>query len=248
MDRHIDVMEEMNYEKWDAAIGPLGPNCTSVDRIQQRKDRQHYEDKFMCSYNDLSLPSTEDAGECHMMSIGSNDQWGFESAVLQHAKHCQLHTFDCTVTTPKHKPDSRNVTFYSICIAGEDRDDNETGRKYRTYDAMWKMTGMRGPPRLLKMDVEGFEYDVLSSMMPKSTFIGPEYLPEQIVVELHYASRMYDLPWMLRARQASEISMLVSHMYRAGGYLPVHVDYNPGCAPCLEVLFVKVLCQAEQTL
>jgi hypothetical protein len=96
------------------------------------------------------------------------------------------------------------------------------------------------------MDVEGFEYNVLSSMMPKSSSTGPENLPEQIIVELHYASRMYDLPWMMRARQASEISMLISHMYRSGGYMPVHVDYDPGCAPCLEVLFVKVLCYAEQ--
>jgi hypothetical protein len=106
------------------------------------------------------------------------------------------------------------------------------------------MTGMKGPPRLLKIDVEGFEYDVFTSMMPTSH--GPRddhHLPEQIVVELHSASRMYDLPWMLRSRQAAEISMLISHMYRAGGYMPVYVDYNPGCPSCLEVLFVKVLCQ-----
>jgi hypothetical protein len=69
-----------------------------------------------------------------------------------------------------------------------------------------------------------------------------DILPHQISVEFHYASRMFDLPWMLRMRKAGEVALLFGTVYRKGGYLLVHVNFNPGCAPCLEVLFVRILC------
>lgn len=238
--RHVDVHEPHTFEKWKAAIGPIGPNCTSMDRIQQRAKNPSYEDKFMCSYLDLARVSS--ISSCDIMSIGSNDQWGFERAVMRHVPNCRTHTFDCTISKPQRKPTLDNVKFYSICIASQDL--VQEGRHYNSYATMYNLTGMKGPPRLLKMDVEGFEYDVLSSMMSNAAE-DDSLLPEQIVVELHTATRMYDLPWLLRSRQAAEVTLLIGQMYRQGGYLPVYVDYNPGCGPCLEVLFVKVLCHDE---
>jgi len=261
--RRVDVHEEDSEQRWITGLGPIGPPC-QLDRIQLRK-KIHYEDKFMCSYSDLvnndkdedadtTDDEDEDEEDCDMMSIGSNDQWGFESKVTGETK-CRTHTFDCTLpgTGPKRKPNTDRVQFYPYCIAAqddveEDVDDTITEntdkkkkqqRKFLSYASMWKMTGMKHPPRLLKMDVEGFEYDVLTSMMGQN---DNNILPEQINVELHYATRMYDLPWMLRSRQASEISMLVGHMYLQGGYMPVSYNWDPGCASCVEVSFVKVLC------
>ena len=90
--------------------------------------------------------------------------------------------------------------------------------------------------------MEGFEFDVLVSMVTSKDNEERSNVPDQIVVELHTATRMYNLPWMLRFRQAAEVSLLLAVLYRKGGYLPVFFDFNPGCASCLEILFVRVIC------
>lgn len=261
--RRVDVFEPVSWERWRVALGPPGPNCTNLDRIRplQRKKDQHYADKFMCGFQDLvryqverqkqQTSATESehsnyTSKCDFISIGSNNQWGFEKAIIEQTS-CRVHTFDCTISEPINKPVSDHILFYPACIAGEDIEIN--GRRYLSYRSLWRLTGMKHAPKLLKMDVEGFEYDVLSSLLDDGgggrryqedeTF---EILPEQIIVELHYGTRMYDLPWLLRFRQAAEISLLVGRMYQSGGYLPVHMEYNEGCPFCLEVLFVKILC------
>jgi len=66
-------------------------------------------------------------------------------------------------------------------------------------------------------------------------------LPMQISTEIHYATRMYDLPWMLRFRQAGELMMFFGVMFRSG-YALVHTENIPGCDACLEVLFVRAFC------
>ena len=78
--RIVNVMELASLDKWEAAIGPIGPLCKSIDRIQTRKEK-HYEDKFMCSFYDLIASS-----HCNIMSIGSNDQWGFETKIVSGVK------------------------------------------------------------------------------------------------------------------------------------------------------------------
>ena len=90
--------------------------------------------------------------------------------------------------------------------------------------------------------MEGFEYDVLVSMVTAKDNEKRSSMPDQIVIELHTATRMYNLPWMLRFRQGAEVSLLLAVLYRKGGYLPVFFDFNPGCASCLEILFVRVIC------
>ena len=84
------------------------------------------------------------------MSIGSNDQWGFETEIVL-STGCHTHTFDCTITRPLNKPDLDSVSFYSACISHEDRIVD--GRKYLTYESLWKRTGMDAPPKMLKIDV-----------------------------------------------------------------------------------------------
>mmetsp|Transcript_10849 Transcript_10849/g.18060 ORF Transcript_10849/g.18060 Transcript_10849/m.18060 type:complete len:336 (-) Transcript_10849:835-1842(-) len=142
--RIINVMESVSLKKWKAAIGPIGPLCKSIDRIQTRKQK-HYEDKFMCSFLDLNASS-----DCNIMSIGSNDQWGFENEIVS-TTGCHTHTFDCTMTKPLKKPNLDSVSYYSACISHKDRMVN--GRKYSTYQSLWKLTGMHAPPKMLKIDV-----------------------------------------------------------------------------------------------
>lgn len=254
----VDVIEPIaGVEKWKVAMGPEGPKCQYMHTIHPA-GRKTYEDKYMCNYKDYlkqkddpatstSTEKKKDDDGCNIISIGSNDEWGFETVVTQETI-CVTHTFDCTIKTPKRKPDSDAVNFYSACISAEDKTIND--RLYQSYSTMLQRMGVTVAPTFLKMDVEGFEFDTLTAMLQEdvlrqeqdSLSSPPSLLPQQISIELHYFTRMYDLPWSMRARQTGELSMLFGIMYRLGGYLPVHYDFDPGCASCLEVLFVRIYC------
>lgn len=64
---------------------------------------------------------------------------------------------------------------------------------------------------VLKMDVERFEFDVLSSMLARSMW------PEQIMMEVHWATRMVDVSTMLRIIQAAELSLFFGMLFTHGG-------------------------------
>jgi len=167
--------------------------------------------------------------------------------------NCVTHTFDCTLQNnrPRKKPASDNVRFYPYCIGSSSSSgNNETKatdpqqpqRQFLSYYDLWKQTKTTSPPKLLKIDVEGFEFGVIPAMLRDSP---PETWPEQITMEVHWATRMVDVPSILRTRTASEISLFFGQMFNQGGYLPVKAKYfEPGCFTCLEVLMVRVLCQS----
>ena len=215
--RIITVMEPVSLDEWEVAIGPIGPLCKSIDRIQTRKENITKTNScHVCSFYDLNASS-----HCNAMSIGSNDQWGLETEVVS-ATGCHTHAFDCTKTSPLNKPNLDSVSFYSACISHED--NTAEGRKYMTYQSLWKRTGMKVPPKMLKIDVrqgfcecplssylicplsltsfctiiitfsksqvEGFEFDVLVSMVTSKDNEEIFNVPDQIVVELHTATRI----------------------------------------------------------
>lgn len=137
----------------------------------------------------------------------------------------------------KTKP--KTVHIYPYCVSHEDKEID--GRQYLTYGSIAKKMNLTQAPDMFKIDVEGFEYDFFSQMLNDESVA--RLLPNQISVELHYATRMYDLEWMVRQRQAGEITMFNGMMYNAGGYIPVVKKHiGPGCDSCLEVLYVRLFC------
>ena len=244
----FDVMEPTHQEKrWRAALGPVVPDvCKQVNTIEAEINK--YEEKFMCSFEDLkrekalalvAANAISKMEPCGMISIGSNGQWGFENEVSK-STECTIHTFDCTINDP-NKPENEAIHFYPYCIS--DVNKKVDGRQYMTYSKMLEATGMKSPPSLLKMDVEGFEYDVLQQMIIEAEESGSKnLLPTQISVELHYTTRMYDLDWMTRYRQAGELTLFLGFMFRKGGYTIVHTKFNPPWDDPMEVLFVRAFC------
>jgi hypothetical protein len=124
---------------------------------------------------------------------------GFESEVREKLDR-QTHTFDCTLNanTPRKKPDDDGVHFYPYCVTGDMNPVEPT--KYQNCYGLWNATQITTLPKLLKMDVEGFEFDVLTSMLSNS---HPTLWPEQIMMEVHYATRMKDIEWLLRTRSSN---------------------------------------------
>ncbi|KAL3792710.1 hypothetical protein ACHAW5_005815 [Stephanodiscus triporus] len=92
--------------------------------------------------------------ECQHPFYGSNDQWGFEIDITKNFSGCVTQTFDRTLKddTPKQKAVMTGKT--------------ETATNYL--------------PKLLKMDIEGFEFDVLRNMLSSPTSLWPE----QIMLEV----------------------------------------------------------------
>eukprot|EP00980_Cylindrotheca_fusiformis_P003729 scaffold825_cov147-Cylindrotheca_fusiformis.AAC.4 len=243
-DLRIDVIEPPKKRvRWEVGLGPIANTvCKSMDRIRSSQGKS-YDDKFMCSYREMTENADSKVAKkssCSMISIGSNGQWGFEEKVVR-ATDCKTHTFDCTVSNPR-KPRNANIHFYPHCIANENKQID--GRNYTTYSKMMELAGLTEAPSLFKMDVEGFEFDVLAQMLEEAMESDSmETLPVQISVELHYATRMYDIPWRMRRLTAAEISSFMGMMYNRGGYLPVHYEaMDPGCYACAEMLFVRVFC------
>ena len=68
------------------------------------------------------------------------------------------------------------------------------------------------------------------------------WLPQQIMVELHWATRMTGVSWFLRTKTTAEIALLSSMMYTGGGYMPIYRNWIKQCPSCIEVLYFRTLC------
>jgi Methyltransferase domain len=219
--------------RWDAGLGPVGPSCPNLLRLGDEKGDGY---KFYCHPAESSPSSRTTSNEkgCQVLSVGGNDNWKFESAVVDQLG-CTTHTFDCTLPggAPKKKPNDDRIHFYNYCIDGTTRTDPH-GRQYLSYQDMLKKAGITSAPSYFKIDVEGFEYDIFQSMVAHS----PALLPTQIQVEMHWATRMTGVQWMLRTKSSAEIALFSSMMHRAG-YLPILLDFNKYCTTCMEVLYFR---------
>jgi hypothetical protein len=68
----LAVIEMWNHEWFQVAIGPVLPICPQMMTFSEGT----YENKSFCvAYCNASAKNDND---CHMLSIGSNDQWSFE--------------------------------------------------------------------------------------------------------------------------------------------------------------------------
>ena len=249
----FDVIEPDDLSRWDKGLGPILGICSHLDKILPMNRKKSYEEKMMCSYPGVNHDDNEQEGSnndpdhangyghnCNMLSIGSNGEWGFEESVAAQTS-CRTHTFDCTTAANPKKPDVDSIHYYPYCLANENKKIED--RDFITYFGMVEKIGLTKAPDLLKMDVEGFEFDILTQMLDHTEKTNSKHLlPAQISIELHYATRMYDLPWHLRFRQTAEIAMFAGMMYNRGGYMLVQTKLDQGCKSCAEVLFVRAFC------
>lgn len=271
----FDAIEPDKQARWKKGLGPIPNICRRVDKVYFDDGGKEMKNhgltaKMMCSYPGLNPESGEGksdanhsstavelnqneesnndsvsngASECAFMSMGSNREWGFERSVAQDT-NCTAHTFDCTTADSPMKPDADSIHYYPYCISNEYKKIDD--REYLTYFDMLQKIGLTKAPDLLKMDVEGFEFDILTQMLDHTEQTNSKHLlPAQISIELHYATRMYDLPWHLRFRQTAEIAMFAGMMYNRGGYVLTNIELFKRCPSCAEVIFVRAFCDTR---
>ena len=117
------------------------------------------------------------AAACTIFSLGSNNQYEFEETMLTNTP-CEVHTFDCTCDG--HSVGERHF-FHKICIGSPEN----ASPNFITYSEAVRQWAKHGVT-LLKMDIEGSEFDVFSGWNE----LNAKFLPRQVSFELHFAAQM----------------------------------------------------------
>ncbi|EFN52275.1 hypothetical protein CHLNCDRAFT_139206 [Chlorella variabilis] len=180
---------------------------------------------------------------CVVYSVGSNRQVDFEIAMLKEG--CEVHTFDCnshgqSIYQGRH-------FFHHLCLGNTNGVRDEQKRFVRLDAAM----AMNGHPRVdvLKMDIEGFEFEVLSGFQ----WLKSCGFPTQISLEVHW-NHLYQMTpfhrnpdswghliWPLHRLSLAELAVVFFHLADLGFALVSRED-NPlsvqGC--CSEFTLIRV--------
>jgi hypothetical protein len=185
--------------------------------------------KWLCSFVGHNSP-------CTIFSLGSKGDYSFEEAMLE-ATNCEVHTFDCTY--PGASLGERHH-YHRQCI-GKSSDS-----KFVTLDKAVAMVGATTLD-LLKMDIEGYEYDVFADWD-----INTKSLPQQLSFEVHHTN-MYlgtanhlnmesheQLVWPgVDTITLSQLAVLFMHLAKLG-YAIVSQEPNGGSPCCSEFTVLSV--------
>lgn len=219
---------EATHSRFEA-VGPLVPRC----RTDLEKFGSGDEEKRACDLTGFA--SGHD--HCVVISIGSKNIWSFEESVVKNTK-CEIHVFDCTLESSGGiqvpKGIKHRVTGYDICIGS--RDEIVSNRQFLTYGSILNKANLKQAPTFLKMDIEGYEWEVLPSIIENNT-----HLPLQIAFEFHYGQDpALPLPWGHAWKTSGEIITFIDYLYRAGGYFVIDRHDNEACGYATELLIAKV--------
>ena len=97
--------------------------------------------------------------------------WDFEAEIVERTP-CHVDTFDCT-GDPQLMPPAQlcsRVKLHHVCIGASNvtRYSDNHPRVFLDWQSMLNLVKLDKPPDFLKMDVEGFEYDVIRSILRNS--------------------------------------------------------------------------------
>jgi len=167
--------------------------------------------KFICGLNVLSSMGTK----CVIYSVGSNNDFTFESSIAN-ATRCEIHTFDCNVDPRVPSELKHRVKFHQWCFGDRNVEtaglDGRPPVKFRTFSETLRTLGHTHVD-VLKIDIEGYEWDVFDAMLRDSS-----KLPFQILVELHLTAfwNSANLWWAGRSMTAGEVALWARRFYDLG--------------------------------
>ena len=135
---------------------------------------------------------------------------------------CTVHTFDCTISSTsctsaarkKCKPEygyshqiEHRLWFHPWCISAA---DGVPDKRYKTMSKIYSELGHnRSRLSLLKIDIEGFEWEMLQDWQPSDP-----WLPEQVSGELHCTTA--PRPDRYRMLSIGETTVFLQHFHRIG--------------------------------
>lgn len=179
---------------------------------------------------------------CVVYSLGSAGNFKFEDDVLTRTT-CMVVTFDCTSHAASLHPERHK--YVQKCIGSNDRMVKDPVNWVTLERAMQDLG--HSFVSLLKIDIEGFEYDVVSHWESPTT-----RLPHQIAMEIHYrdiysGSKFFktddftQLLWPRHEVTLAELALFVGHLSSLGYGIVARED-NPLCQYCTELTLLRVAC------
>lgn len=248
-----------------ARFHPFAPmaNCTSMQEVGRNPKTPpgKFDDdsKKICGLDDDHIFQREG---CIIYSIGGNNEWTFETDLLEKTK-CEIHTFDCTGPRERFnkKPSNPRSVFHHLCLGDRFEAAQKTCNKKRAMCGD-RMTLAQLQRRLnhthvdlIKMDIEGFEVPLFHSWWRHDGGGGERVAyPVQMMVELHYktfprfAVQIGDP--LLRKHMAEQNDgkviqsatdlLLLQNMLLDMGYVVVSRDDNTYCRHCTELVFLRI--------
>jgi len=236
----------LSFQRHNAAARlNYGINDTSPERSAELHDfwQTHYQPSIHCSnerrlggdfFNQMDggkwvcEPSTlADQGErCLVYSFGSNNDWTFESAVLNTAPGCEIHTFDPFISAPSFAPAGVHFHRYGLghfSLPAPSNDPNltltPTSPQLVGLPAIVRALGHEERTiELLKVDIEGGEFEGLGG--------GRWPAVREVEVEVHLMGR-----WGER-----DADLLVGGI-EGRGYRLFHKEENAFGTCCCELAF-----------
>ena len=226
---------EFNY------LGPIGPTCTSEWVSYGSGD----EEKRVCGelqlhhhYHHVNkaalVEGHRESNKCVVYSVGSNNQFLFEIDIFNRTT-CFVEIFDCTVSTftPPTYIQSR-IRTHKVCLGS--KTEIIEGRQFMNWTSLNALTGLNTNPDFLKMDIEGFEYEVLHSIIDSG-----ENFPLQIAMELHIGGMIGS---KARRMYPAELIAFMNYLRVYGGYYLV--NRRDGNLHCTEVVVAMLDCERKK--
>jgi hypothetical protein len=210
-----------------AMLGPIG-GCP----VKKYWDGKHNDGmKWLCGVED-----TLQHDNCIIYSVGSNNEYEFEVEMVKSTK-CKIFIFDCTIKPHVPANIADRVDFKQWCLGPSDTLAN--GRIFKTLPTI-QAELEHEQIDLLKMDIEGFEWDVIGG------FKKHDNLPFQMAIELHMTAfwNSASLSWAGRRMTIGEMAMWGGRMYDLG-YVPVASYGNTRWPQCRELTWVRYRCRHE---
>ena len=197
--RHYPSGWEYFTNSWEPTT-----SCDFEERIGSQGDGG----KWVCNPQGLRT-------RCNVISIGSNNDFSFEEALLALNPACNIHTFDHTIAGSATPPASVHFHPFGIGAAPAGR--------LLTMDGIVRLAGFeRKEIDVLKIDCEGCELDVFPDLMGRPI--------RQILMEVHAGSGVsqYDIDDLLETMGRNR-------------YVIFHKEPNLYCSGnCVEYGFVNL--------
>ena len=160
--------------------------------------------------------------------IAGNDEWGCEMA---ERLRVPTHEYDCFDTRLPRCPGGK-LTFHAECVGG--RTQTIEGRLYDSVEAQIAKNGDAGKRLVVKMDVEGSEYESLLAVSD-AQFARID----QLVIEFHRVNEPEALALVRRLKQFFYVADLHFNNFTCDSRAGLLSDLSPFPAWAYEVLFVN---------
>jgi hypothetical protein len=177
------------YTVWD--YFPAAFNCPhEVRRIGILGDGG----KWVCG-----LSRVTEKPDCVVYSVGINYESSFEADLLLNTNHCKVWGYDFSVKGfAKQIPDSElhRTIFHPYGLAGFDRPAVNDEPAMYTLETLMQMNGHQHID-ILKIDIEGWEFDTITSLIKSFTEQNRPLPFGQLQLEIHTWKKSFEtiLKW-----------------------------------------------------